>query len=336
MSTVQVPSVPRESLGAAVAAIQSARSVVLACHINPDGDALGSLLGLGLALEALGKDVVMLSADAVPETLVFLPGSEKIVSTTERRDFDLAIGLDSGDLLRTGASAAVLESAPVLMDIDHHVTAGRFGDIQLLDSTASATAELVFDLVNALGVGITAEIAECLHCGVLTDTGGFRFTNVTPRTMLIGAALVEAGAVPDRIFENVYERRNYSSQKLLGRALENMCRSDDGRVVWTVVTQADFREFNGQDRDTEGIVGSLRVVDTALVAIVLRERESGKLRVSLRSRAGVDVSAVAARFGGGGHRLAAGCSLDGPPDTAVAALRAALEDVLPPLVTKPE
>jgi phosphoesterase RecJ-like protein len=115
-----------------------------------------------------------------------------------------------------------------------------------------------------------------------------------------------------------------------------MCRSDDGRVVWTVVTQADFREFNGQDRDTEGIVGSLRVVDTALVAIVLRERESGKLRVSLRSRAGVDVSAVAARFGGGGHRLAAGCSLDGPPDTAVAALRAALEDVLPPLVTKPE
>lgn len=335
MSIVQVPAVQRETLGAAVSAIQSARSVVLACHINPDGDALGSLLGLGLALEALGKDVVMLSADAVPETLMFLPGSEKIVSATERRDFDLAIGLDSGDLLRTGANAPVLESAPVLMDIDHHVTAGRFGDIQLLDSTASATAELVFDLVNALGVAITPAMAECLHCGVLTDTGGFRFNNVTPRTMLIGAALVEAGAVPDRIFENVYERRNFASQKLLGRALENMRRSDDGQVVWTVVTQADFREFNAQDRDTEGIVGSLRVVDTALVAIVLRERESGKLRVSLRSRAGVDVSAVAARFGGGGHRLAAGCSVDGPPDTAVAALRAALEDVLPPLVTKP-
>jgi len=331
MSIVQVPAVQREALGAAVTAIQKAKSVVLACHINPDGDALGSLLGLGLALEALGKDVGMLSADSVPETLEFLPGSEKVVSTTERRDFDVAIGLDSGDLLRTGTSAAVLESAPVLMDIDHHVTAGRFGDIQLLDSTASATAELVFDLVNALGVTITPAMAECLHCGVLTDTGGFRFTNVTPRTMLIGAALVEAGAVPDRIFENVYERRNFASQKLLGRALETMRRSDDGRVVWTVVTQADFQEFNAEDRDTEGIVGSLRVVDTALVAIVLRERESGKLRVSLRSRAGVDVSAVAARFGGGGHRLAAGCSVDGPPDTAVASILAALEEVLPPV-----
>ena len=329
MSDIVVPGSGNAVLSEAVAAIQRARSVVLACHVNPDGDALGSLLGLGLALEALGKDVVMLSADPVPETLAFLPGIAKVQSTTDRRDFDLAIGLDSGDLSRTGANAAVLESAPVLMDIDHHVTAGRFGHIQLLDSHASATAELVFELVGALGLSLSPEMAECLHCGLLTDTGGFRFTNVTPRTMQIGAALVEAGANPDRIYENVYERRNFASQKLLGRALEHMRRTEDGRVVWTVVTRGDFLEFGAHDRDTEGIVGALRVVDTALVAFVLREMESGKLRVSLRSRVGVDVSAVAAQFGGGGHRLAAGCSLPGPAESAAMAVLTAVLAQLP-------
>jgi phosphoesterase RecJ-like protein len=147
--------------------------------------------------------------------------------------------------------------------------------------------------------------------------------------MALGGALVAAGANPDRIYEQVYERRSWAGQKLLGRALETMERSEDGAVVWTVVRREDFVRFGASDRDTEGIVGGLRVVDGSSVAVVLREMESGKLRASLRARGEWDVSKVAARFGGGGHRLAAGCSLDGPPEAAVAAVLAALAEAAP-------
>jgi len=329
MTPVTVPPVLHAAMDDAVAAIWEARTIVLACHINPDGDALGSMIALGMGLASMGKEVTLLSADGVPDTLAFLPGVDLVRTRTDRRDFDLGIGLDAGDLSRLGPNAEPLLAARRLMDIDHHVTAGRFGDIQLLDATVAATAELVFDLLAALGVELGPEIAENLHCGLLTDTGGFRFTNVSPRNMAIGAALVAGGANPDRIYENVYERRSWAGQKLLGRALETMRRSPDGRIVWTVVRRADFEEFGATDRDTEGIVGGLRVVEGSSVAVVFREMESGKLRVSLRARGDWDVSKVAARFGGGGHRLASGCSCDGPADAAVEAVLRALAEAAP-------
>lgn len=330
MTTFPVPALVRESMDDAVQAIWASRRIVLACHINPDGDTLGSMVALGLALETMGKDVTLLSADGVPDLYADLPAIDRVRAATERRDFDLAIGLDAGDLSRVGSNVDTLRAAPVLMDIDHHVTAGRFGQIQLLDAQAAATAELVFDLIQALGVEITPDIAQNLLCGVLTDTGSFRFPSVTPRTLAIGGALVAAGAAPNPIYEAVYENRSYAAQKILGRALEGMDRSDDGRVVWALVTQSDFAACAAEDRDTEGIVAALRAVRGCEVAILLREAPSGRLRVSLRAREPHDVSQVAARFGGGGHRLASGCSLDGPPEAArdavVAAVRAAIGD----------
>ncbi|WP_395146322.1 bifunctional oligoribonuclease/PAP phosphatase NrnA [Armatimonas sp.] len=320
------PNAPldREGLDEAVQAVWSARRIVLACHVNPDGDAIGSMLGLGLGLEALGKEVTYLSVDGVPETLAFLPGIEKIQTHTDRRDFGLGVGLDAGDLKRLGESAEVVLSAPLVMDIDHHVTGGQFGQVRLLDATSASTAELVYDLLLALGVELTPEMAQCLLCGVLTDTGSFRFSNTKPRTMAVGGALIAAGASPTVIYESVYENASFGAQKLLGRAMDRMARSTDGKLVWSWVIQSDFTEFGATDKDTDGIATALRAVRGAEVALFLRQMPSGKLRVSLRAQEPWDVAAVAASFGGGGHKLASGCSLDGPPEAAIAALLVAL------------
>ncbi len=320
------PNAPldREGLDEAVQAVWSATRIVLACHVNPDGDAIGSMLGFGLGLEALGKEVTYLSADGVPETLAFLPGIEKIQTHTDRRDFGLGVGLDAGDLKRLGESAEVVLSAPLVMDIDHHVTGGQFGQVRLLDATSASTAELVYDLLLALGVEITPEIAQCLLCGVLTDTGSFRFSNTKPRTMAVGGALIAAGASPTVIYESVYENASFGAQKLLGRAMDRMARSTDGKLVWSWVIQSDFTEFDATDKDTDGIATALRAVRGAEVALFLRQMPSGKLRVSLRAQEPWDVAAVAASFGGGGHKLASGCSLDGPPEAAIEALLSAL------------
>ena len=315
-----------EPMAAAAAAIREADDVLLVCHINPDGDTLGSMIALGLALEEhLGKTVTLLSADGVPAIYDFLPGVERITTATERRNFDLAIVLDAGDLTRVGRAREAAESAPLLIDIDHHVTANVFGDIRLLDATAAATGEIVYDLLAALGAPLTRPIAEALLCALLTDTGSFRFLNVTPRTLRIAAETVAAGASPDRIAEQVFENKPFAAQKLLGRALQSMRRSADGRIVWAHVSQADFTEIGGTDQDTEGIVSAVRAVRGADVALFLREMATGRIRVSLRSRDPFDVSLVAQHFGGGGHRLASGCTLDGPLAEAEARLVAEVE-----------
>lgn len=320
------PNAPldREGLDEAVQAIWSATEIVLACHVNPDGDAIGSMLGLGLGLEALEKKVTYLSADGFPETLAFLPGIERVQTHTERRDFQLGIGLDAGEVKRLGSNAETILAAPLVMDIDHHVTGGQFGQVQLLDATSASTAELVYDLLLALGVELTPEIAQCLLCGILTDTGSFRFSNTKPRTMAVGGALIAAGASPTTIYESVYENASFGAQKLLGRAMDRMTRSADGKLVWSWVTQADFTELDATDKDTDGIATALRAVRGSEVAVFLREMPTGKLRVSLRAKDPWDVASVAAQFGGGGHRLASGCSLDGPPEAAIAALLGAL------------
>ncbi|MBC7806914.1 MAG: bifunctional oligoribonuclease/PAP phosphatase NrnA [Akkermansiaceae bacterium] len=326
MNPFLVAPTPREQTPAAIAAIAEARRIVLACHVNPDGDALGSLLGLGLGLIAIGKEVVLLSSDGVPANLAFLPGSETVQTDSDRRDFDLAIVVDSGDLTRIGNARPVVESAPVIMDVDHHVTGEPFGQIQLLDGNAAATAEIVFDLLVSLGTEITVPIAENLLCGILTDTGSFRFRNTTPQTFQIASALTAIGASPNPIAEAVFENRSFASQKILGRALERMQISEDGRVVWSSVTQADFAETGAADNDTDGVSTQLQSVRGTQVALFLRETKSGLFRVSLRSKEPFDVSAVAAQFGGGGHKLASGCSLPGPLADAEAKLLTAVNE----------
>jgi phosphoesterase RecJ-like protein len=315
----------QDLLPKAVHTIQEAQKILVVSHINPDGDTLGCLLTLGIVLERLGKTTTLLSADGVPPTLMFLPQVEAVQTTTEERGFDLAIVVDAGELNRVGKSREAVESAATVMDIDHHVTPGAFGEIRLLDAKAAATGEILFDLLHALSVEITPDIAQCLLCALLTDTGSFRYLNVTPRTLQIASVLVEKGGVPNEIAEAVFENKPFAAQKLLGRALDSLARTDDGRIAWAHITQEDFVSFDATDADTEGIVNAVRSVRGTQVAFFLREMPSGKLRVSLRAQPPYDVASVALQFGGGGHHLAAGCTLEGPIADAEARLVSATQ-----------
>lgn len=306
------PALSYEQLPEALEALRTAQNIVIACHINPDGDTIGSMLALGLGLEQLGKHPVLLSSDGIPPTLEFLPHLKKITRETSARDFDLAVVVDAGEMARVGKSRPAVESAPRLLDIDHHITPGPFGTINLLDAQAAATGEIIYDVLIHLGVELTQDIAQCLLCALLTDTGSFRYMNVTPRTMELAGALIEKGGSPNEIAEAVFENRTYAMQRLLGRAMESLQRSADGRIVWSHVTLADFAEFGAADAETEGIISAVRAVRGSEVAMLFREMPSGKLRVSLRAREPHDVAAVAQMFGGGGHRLAAGCTMEGP------------------------
>jgi len=302
----------------AARALCSAQRVVLAGHVNPDGDTLGCILALAHVLKELDRDVTVLSSDGVPEIYRWLPGVEWVQTGTERRDFELAIVCDAGALERVGSSVrAVMETAPCLIDIDHHVADGPFGQIRILDATAAATAELVWKLIRAMETLAcrplaTRAVAECLMTGLITDTGSFRFMNVTPRTFELAARLERLGALPAPIAELVFENRSYASVKLLGRALDSLQIVPNGQVAWAHVTAQDFAELNAEDAETEGIVNHVRAIAGVQVGILFREVPGKKVRVSLRARDGADVNKVANVFGGGGHRLAAGCSIEPP------------------------
>ena len=308
----------KKQIKEAVGALCSAERIALACHVNPDGDALGSILALTHVLRGLGKTAMPLSADGVPDIYGWMPGAEWVRQGTDQRDFDLAVVCDSGALDRVGKRVmAVIETASVVIDIDHHATEGVFGDIQIIDATAAATAELVWKVIRALSVEIgrplaDRAVADCLMAGIITDTGSFRFLNVTPHTFDLAARLQRLGAQPAEIAELVFENRSFASLKLLGRALASLQTTPDGRIAWAHVTAADYAQLNADDAETEGIVSHVRSVKGAQVGILFREVPGRNIRISLRSRDGVDVSKVAAAFDGGGHKLAAGCSLDAP------------------------
>jgi len=307
-----------KQVDAAVQAIMAARRIVLAGHVNPDGDTLGCILALAHALTGMGKEVTVLSSDGVPDIYDWLPGAGLIRNGSPRRDFDLAVVCDAGNLDRVGASIRpIMESAPCLIDIDHHVADGVFGSIRILDSSAAATAEIVWKLILALqkatgSVLATRDVAECLMTGLITDTGSFRFLNVTPRTFALAARLERLGAVPAPIVDLVFENRTYGGVKLLGRALDSLQMTADGKVAWAHVTVQDFTDVSAVDAETEGIVNHVRAIKGVQVGILFREVPDKQVRVSLRARNGADVNRIANVFGGGGHVLAAGCSVEPP------------------------
>ena len=324
--SVSAPDGLTQPLADAAAAIHQSRTIVIACHVNPDGDALGSLLGLALALLPLGKTLTCLSEDGVPDILKFLPSADRVQRTTNITDFDLALVVDSGDLPRVGRTVQpIISRARQVVDIDHHVTTGAFGDIRVLDARAASTAEIVYALLQTLQAPITPEIATCLFTGIITDTGSFRFQNVTPNTLRVAAALLEAGAPPAFISEHVFENRTFAATRLLGHALSSLRQTPDG-IVWASITASDFAEIGATDQDTEGIVSYVRGVRDAEVGILFREMAGGGIRVSLRSRETVNVAAVAEKFGGGGHRMASGCTVPLPLAEAEQAVVDAVQD----------
>jgi phosphoesterase RecJ-like protein len=297
-------------------ALDAAGSIVLACHQRPDGDTLGSALAVAHALRARGKDVVVLSEDGVPENYVFIPESDTIAAATDRRDFDIGMLVDCEGIERAGTAADAVTSAKTTGCVDHHVPDGEFGGIRVVDTSASSTAEVVVDLLDANVVEIDQVCATQLLTGLIADTGAFRFANTSPRTFHTAARLTDLGADPSAIAREVYDTRPLHAMRLLGRALCSVETTADGRVAWAVITKSDLDELGATDADTDSIINYVRMARGASVAILLREVEPHSIRISLRSRDGIDVNQVARAFGGGGHVAAAGCTIDAPLEEA--------------------
>ncbi len=303
---------------AVVEALASNDRFLVTSHENPDGDALGSLLAMHLALEQLGKDSLMVLVGEGP-----LPGEYGFLELSTRglvralpgdhRDRVL-VAVDCAQESRL--TAEELLQAPLVVDIDHHHDNTRFGQASLVVSDASSTAEVLADVFRELGVGLTPPIAEALYTALVTDTGRFQYTNTSPKALRLAADLVEAGADVHRVFQGVYESVQFAKLKLLARALERAEVREGGRVVVSYLVRSDFAEVGAVEPYSEGIIDFLRSVEGAVLAALIREppRDGGPARkISLRSSVDeVDVSAIARKLGGGGHRQAAGFSSDLP------------------------
>ncbi|MGH3137295.1 MAG: DHH family phosphoesterase [Gaiellaceae bacterium] len=305
-------------MNAVVAALRDNERFVVTSHEAPDGDALGSILAMGLALSQLGKDAVMFLGGVAP-----LPGEyrfleiEKVgLQRTQPKDFAerVLVAVDCASAGRVGAEPGLVEAAPFTVNIDHHHDNPRFGDVNLIVADASSTGEVLADVFRELGVELTPEIAEALYIALVTDTGRFQYANTTPKALRLAADLVEAGADVHRVFQGVYENVQFAKLKLLARALDRARVLEGGEIVVSHLLRDDFEAVGASEPYSEGIIDFLRSAEGALVSALIREppRDGVPARkVSLRSSVDeVDVSAIARKSGGGGHREAAGFSSD--------------------------
>jgi bifunctional oligoribonuclease and PAP phosphatase NrnA len=284
---------------------------VMCAHEKPDGDVLGSGFALGLALKAMGKTVHYFLDDEMPRNLRFLPDADKTQRTFEGVDpHALYVFLDMSDQSRAGEALAWVPGDRII-DIDHHLGNQRFGRWNYLLEAEAATGVLVLNLITALGRPITSDIATCLLTAIISDTGCFLYSNATPHTLRLAAALMDVGADKDLITEQLYQTRSYSGQKILGRVLDGFVLTDDG-ICYSSVSQALLEQFGATHEDLEDVVGALRAVDHCEVAALLKESPDGTYRLSLRSRGRVNVMEAAKALGGGGHFRAAGATLAGP------------------------
>jgi bifunctional oligoribonuclease and PAP phosphatase NrnA len=313
MNSPQTTTIATE-LAQAAEAIRSGERFLVTTHENPDGDALGSMLALKLALDQLGKDATMVLAGDAPlpaeYSFMTLEGLQRRVpdDASER----ILIAVDCANESRIGPDPEVLQLSPLVLDIDHHHDNTRFGDVNVIDAQASSTGELLRDLFRELGVELTPAIAEPLYIALVTDTGRFQYSNTTPKSLRLAAELVESGADLHRIFQGVYESVQFAKLKLLARALQRAQVYEGGRLVVSYLLRDDFQEVGAAEPYSEGIIDYLRAVEGADMAVLIREppRSGGPLRrVSLRaSHDELDVSAIARKSDGGGHRQAAGFS----------------------------
>ncbi|WP_433391509.1 DHH family phosphoesterase [Micromonospora sp. KLBMP9576] len=321
---------------AVVRALPPGGRVLLICHVNPDGDALGSMLGFALGLRQLGvrrMQATFPGPPEVPEPFRALPGLELLVPATEAdRDPDLVICFDAASESRLGELVDRLETAGAALVLDHHASNTRFGRVNLVDPHAAATSVVAEELLARLGVTLDAAIAECLYVALSTDTGSFRFEATTPAVHRMAARLLETGIRPGDISRRIFDTRPYGAVRLfgevLGRArLEPAAAAGHG-LVWTYATQDDLARHDQRPYVLEALIDSVRCTAEADVSCVVKQTTAGDWAVSMRSKGAVDVSLVAVALGGGGHRFAAGFTGSGTVDDVVDRIRGQLDGAL--------
>ncbi|MGJ8723107.1 MAG: DHH family phosphoesterase [Roseibacillus sp.] len=320
------------SLSELVSLFEAHSSFVLSSHLRPDGDAIGSMLGLGLILEGLGKQVRYIHQDGVPGNLTFLEvkGKERVIRTSELDavEGEVFVALDTANEERLGETVLALVPQGVKrVIIDHHITNERYGDLVWVDAEAPATAQMVWELAMAGGWEIPAAAGMALYVGASTDTGSFQYANTTARTHEMAAHLVAAGLDVAEVNRLTYQNFPFRRVELLRLLLQSLERSEDGRLAWWSLTMEMKQAVGYQPGDSEGLVDVMRGIDEVVACVFFEEINDGSIRVSTRSKSeSVNVSELCGLFGGGGHILAAGARLEGPIEVARERVVAALKE----------
>jgi len=290
--------------------IKERKNIAILSHVMPDGDNIGSCLALYNALIKLGKNVVIIQDDDVPEIYKFLKSADKVVKPGGDYSIDLVIALDCGDISRLGKSAKYLENKDII-NIDHHISNTKFGHHNIIDTNASATAELVYELINKLEIILDKDICECIYTGIVTDTGQFQYSNTTSVTHQIAANLINNGVEPAKVYKALYQNNSISKMKLIGKALSLMEFHYDNKIASIMLSKEDFESLGAKDEDTDGLINYARDIKGVEVALLFKETYERKIKIGFRSKDYIDVSKIAQKYGGGGHIRAAGATVDG-------------------------
>ncbi|MEZ5386932.1 MAG: DHHA1 domain-containing protein [Prosthecobacter sp.] len=312
-----------------VATMRSAQRIAVVSHVRPDGDAVGSLLGLALSLRAIGKEVIALLEDGVPAHLAFLPGTDTVMQPgTEPLNVDLAIALDTAAYDRIGRRCKELyDAVPMVVNIDHHPTNPRYGTLNFIDSVSPATGQIVYNILSEHGLPIDDAVRQNLFIALSTDTGSFQFSCTNARSHCIAAEMMEAGLDTARLSRLVYQSSPLRRLQLLRAMLNEMQFRLDGRIVSWQLTRKLMDEVSMEPGDTEGLIDYLRMIDTVVSCVIFEEIAGGKIRVSARSKDDrLNVATICGQFGGGGHHAAAGASMAGPIEEAAEKFLTQLEN----------
>lgn len=297
------------------------------CHENPDGDALGSLMAMTRALQIFGKKAEPLCVDCPPYKYANIPGMAEIQCCKAKDGHDHVITVDCADKERLGDAAGWFKPEAFVINIDHHQSNTMFGNINYIDSHSASSAELVYRVMQELGVPLDKELAEYLLVAVSTDTGHFSYTNTHPETLQFAAELIAAGADIQNMSNDVYKRRTEGMTRLIGRAIEHLVVFAEGRAALLWLSQQDYDECGAELADSEGLVDYGRDIDTVEIACFVREAKGGA-KASLRSKGNIDVAKLAQTMGGGGHKAAAGLFLKQPLDEAVEHMKRVMTEAL--------
>ncbi|HVN25720.1 MAG TPA: bifunctional oligoribonuclease/PAP phosphatase NrnA [Syntrophorhabdales bacterium] len=294
--------------------LANGKEFVVTSHIDPDGDALGSAFALAFALGKLGKEAVVYLKDKVPYKYEFLPQPPNFVRAISANKFDAVFVVDCGDFFRVGNDHEKLKEQGPIINIDHHDTNEAFGYLNIIDERASSTAEIIYAIIKALDVKIDHDIAMNIYTAILTDTGSFRYNSTNSKAFLICEEMTHLGVLPSYVAEKVYESHPKERFLLLCAALTTLETYRDNRIAFVQITDDMFRKTGGSREHTEGFVEFLKEMRGVEVALVARQIGTDRYKISMRSKGKIDVASAARHFGGGGHKNAAGCVLEGSID----------------------
>lgn len=296
--------------------IQKNNNFLVTSHVNLDGDGVGSELALYLILKKLNKKPIILNQDRLPKIYHFLPGSNKVHyledNCTDTKNIDVGIVLDCSNVNRIGKTYDIFKDVKTLINIDHHKSNDNYGNLNYIDSSASSVGEIIYELIKFINIDLLdKDISTCLFTAILTDTGSFRYSNVSSKTFEVASHLTSHRIKPHLIANNIYNRNTYSGLKLLGEALLNLEINESNYVSWITITRKMLNDTKAKDEEIEGIIEVATTLNNVEISILFRETQNNKIKVSFRSKGNFDVNKFAGKFKGGGHPNAAGCLCSG-------------------------